>query len=67
MSDRTERKLGRAILEIIQDVQRTPNDNLPRYLLLERKLKKATVRYQEHTGSDHLLHPASHYGFTYIK
>jgi hypothetical protein len=62
MDPRTERKLGRAVLEVIFEIQNTPHDNVTRFLYLQKRLAKAVDRYREYTGRDKLL-PDTDYGY----
>jgi hypothetical protein len=50
-----EKKLGRAILEIVSEISTTPYENVRRFLILDRNLKRAVKAYRDHTGSDYLL------------
>lgn len=63
MTDRTERKLGRAVLELVIELQSVPTDNLARFNVVRRQLERAAEKYTGHTKSDVLLHPAEYYGF----
>lgn len=61
---RLERKMGSEVLETVADIQMTPKDNVKRFLVLQKRLKKQVARYQEYTGSEFLLNTSpSHYGY----
>jgi len=62
INPRTERKLGRAILELVADMQATPRDNVARFMIIRKKMLKAVERYKEYTGRDNLL-PDVDYGY----
>lgn len=58
-----EKKLGRRVLELVSEIAACPHDNVRRFLVLERNLKRAVKAYREYTGSDFLLGKSpAHYG-----
>lgn len=58
-----EKKLGRIILETMNEIAATPHDNVRRFLIVERRLKRAVKAYRDYTGSDYLLGTSpAHYG-----
>lgn len=61
---RTERRLGRAFIEAVLDIGRTPQDNIARFKVAKRNLERAGKKYIAYTGSDKLLNDTSHYGYT---
>lgn len=63
INPRIERKLGADILATIADIELTPKDQIKRFLILKKRLKKRIARYTEYTGSEFLLHKPSQYGF----
>lgn len=66
--DKQEVKLGRAVLEAITEIQETPKDNVKRFLVVERKLKRAVKAYKAYTGSDYLIgKTTAHYGFVTVQ
>lgn len=60
---RQEKKLGRAFIETLLDLQSTPQDNVKRFSIAKRSMKRAGRRYQEYTDSETLLHSYRYYGF----
>lgn len=66
MIARIERKLGRAFIESVLELQSVPQDNVRRFAIVKRSLVRAAHRYKEYTGRDTLLHPYTYYGFEEI-
>lgn len=50
-----EKKLGRVILETMNEIVATSPDNVRRFLVLDRNLRRAVKAYRAYTGSDYLL------------
>lgn len=49
---RIERKLGRAILRTIADIELCPPDSIKQFLVLKRRLKRNVDAFKELTGRD---------------
>lgn len=62
LDPRIERKLGRKIYAIIEEMGKTPHDNVHRFVILKRRLARAVADYKKYTRRD-TLDPNVNYGY----
>jgi len=65
-TDPKEIKYGRAVIESFMEIQKTPKDNVKRFIIVRRQLERAAKKYSAHTKSEFLLHEPAYYGFVVI-
>lgn len=60
---RTEKKMGKRILEVVAEMRTVPRENVQRFIILKRRLTRLTNAYREFTGKDRLEFPIDYYGY----